>query len=169
MAIRVFYRNCGMSVTVYARSLLPLFFSVKHITCHNKIRNDFCGKSVRVLNIFSKVDALSSLVAISLVKRPLHWRKMQIFGWEFLAVFHHTDKFWMWICENGHMILICYATIYLKAYITYGWKLLMVMPYWSCTSGDITYLICQVISPNHMIEESCNFMSGMSSLYLKEI
>ena len=38
--------------------------------------------------------------------------------------------------------------------------------YWSCSSGDKKKLINQVTSQNHVIEVSCNFMSGNFSLYL---
>ena len=37
--------------------------------------------------------------------------------------------------------------------------------HWSSATGDIKYLICQVTSQDHVIEESCDFMSGSSSLF----
>ena len=51
------------------------------------------------------------------------------------------------------------------------WKSLTVSHHIAClynlssTIGDVTYLICQVTSKDHVIEESCDFLSGRSSLY----
>ena len=41
--------------------------------------------------------------------------------------------------------------------------------HWSSLSGDIMYLISRVISKDHMIEESCNFMNERSSLYVSTL
>ena len=41
--------------------------------------------------------------------------------------------------------------------------------YWSCSIGDIKYLICHVTSQNHVIEGSFNFMSGNSSMYITSL
>ena len=38
--------------------------------------------------------------------------------------------------------------------------------YWLYTSEDTKYLVCHMISKNHVIEESCNFMSKDSSLHV---
>ena len=77
------------------------------------------------------------------------------------------------------MFLICirpHVTVCLKAYITF-WveaSYVKVPPfhvgdYWLHASGGVKYLICHVTSPNLMIEESCNFMSGNLSLHVVEI
>ena len=34
--------------------------------------------------------------------------------------------------------------------------------YWSSVNGDIKYLLCYVTSQNHLIEGSCDFLSGSS-------
>ena len=36
----------------------------------------------------------------------------------------------------------------------------------SGASGDMKYEICRVSSQNHVIEESCNYLSGCSSWYI---
>ena len=41
--------------------------------------------------------------------------------------------------------------------------------HWSNAGVDIKYLTCHVTSPNQVIEELCNFMSGNSSLYLNTL
>ena len=38
--------------------------------------------------------------------------------------------------------------------------------YWNSASESTKYSICHVATQNHMIEGSCNFMSGNSSLYI---
>ena len=59
------------------------------------------------------------------------------------------------------------SRIYLKSYVT----LWVETPngdtfgvHWSSASGDITHLICQVIS--HMSEGSCEIMGGSSTLHV---
>ena len=37
---------------------------------------------------------------------------------------------------------------------------------WSSASGDIKHLICQVISENHVIQKSSNFMIGSFLWYV---
>ena len=39
----------------------------------------------------------------------------------------------------------------------------------NCDSGDIKYLICHITSQNQVFEESCNSMSGSSSLYVLHV
>ena len=58
-----------------------------------------------------------------------------------------------------------------KGLCDYEWKALTLSLHlamfgdnWSAASRDIKYLICRVISRNHVIEGSCNLMSRSSSL-----
>ena len=74
---------------------------------------------------------------------------MQISGWEFLAVCHHSDKFGgPGHCEKGNMFLICHTTspdhMFQGLYVTlwaeaFHGKLstCQVGGYSSCASGDI--------------------------------
>ena len=79
---------------------------------------------------------------------------MQIYGWKYvLEVSHH-------ICESGY-IFLC-----LKAYVTLWLEAMLVAIGRVQASGDLKYLICHVTSPNHMIDGSCNFVIGNSSLYV---
>ena len=106
--------------------------------------------------------------------RPPHWGVVQIYRWEFFAVCHDLDKFGDHKhYESGNMFLIChltspahYVTLWVKA--SHGESPSCdVGGYWLCESRDIKYFICHVIFlQNHMIEGSCNSMSGNSSLHV---
>ena len=39
--------------------------------------------------------------------------------------------------------------------------------HWSYASGDIKNLTCHVTSKSFVVERTCNFMSGSSSLHIK--
>ena len=92
-------------------------------------------------------------------------------------VCHHPEKFG----DHGHfhrgdlMFLIC--NVMSRAYMfkvfiwLYGWKHLSVSHYlamfgrsWSSTCGDKMYLTSHVALRNQVIEKSCEFVSGNSSL-----
>ena len=84
-----------------------------------------------------------------------------MYGWEFLAVCHHPDKFgYHRHRESEDMFLICHVTSRLKGYVilwveaTHGKSppFHEVDGYWSCASGDMKTLICHMTSQNHMIE-----------------
>ena len=97
---------------------------------------------------------------------------IRIYRYEFLAVCHHLGKFgdhrhcesvdifnfpgfFTWLHVN-----ICVKASPGKSPPFY------VAGYWSCASGYVKCLICQVTSPNYFFEGLCNFMSGNSSLYV---
>ena len=76
---------------------------------------------------------------------------MQIYGLEFLAACHHTDKFGKWIyvfnLSRDRMIKgLCYFI----GEVSYGCNVppCHVGGYWLCASGDIKYLMpCDFIKP----------------------
>ena len=100
----------------------------------------------------------------------LHWGVMQIYGWKLLAVCHHPDKscdYKHWYGENI-VLLICHLSSrehmfkWLRECMDGSSSLLVTtLPCFlgSSANRDIEYFICQVISQNHVIKGSSNFLS----------
>ena len=112
--------------------------------------------------------------------KPPNWEVTQIYGWKFLAVCHHPEKF----CDrryrdNGNkMFLICHVTsrnhmfkglmyvnLGVEAPIRVSYHFAMFGGSWSTASGNVKYYICHMTRKKQLIEGSCN-MSGSSSYYV---
>ena len=88
---------------------------------------------------------------------------IKIYRYEFLAVCHHLGKFGDHKdCESvdiftfSGFLMWPHVNICVKASPGTPFN---VADYWSCASGYVKYLICQVTSPNYFFEGLCNFMS----------
>ena len=89
---------------------------------------------------------------------PPHWGTIRTFGLEFLAVCHPLHRFGDHrYCNSGDvMFLICSSDItwphVQRVKWIYGWRLPAVIHHLAMFGGDIKYLICHLISQNHLIE-----------------
>ena len=88
---------------------------------------------------------------------------MQIYRWEPLTVCHHPGKSCKYKhCDSGDLVFLVW-NVTLREHVFKGLCNLWVEVchgeseppnVWSTASGDTKYLICHMISQNHVIEQS---------------
>ena len=118
-------------------------------------------------NLSQQVSTLPSLVSMGLLQVEI--KQIQFVTWPHKTTFLRDHA-------NLHVGVPCGlfldVSTCLKGYVTLWAEAshcksppCYVGGCWSCANGDVKYLICHVISHNHVIEAPCKFMSGNSSFY----
>ena len=111
-------------------------------------------------------------LSLDLTRLP-HWGVMLIYGWELLALNHHSDELGDHKhCDSGDKILIFHGTHMTHVYRVlwnYWWKAVTVshnlaMFGDNSASGGTKYWVCHMTSKNHLIERSCNYWLYVTTL-----